>query len=99
MQLSLKAFTSGTVIAAAIAVSGVVNSPNPAQAQWQTRIPPAFACVNGSPCDYLYERVNIFMRDPQGYCRRKYGSDAYVRRIWGIPFCALPYDRTKGGWA
>ena len=57
--------------------------------------PPAFGCSRYSPCDYLYEPVSIFMRDPEGYCRRKYGGDAYVRRILGIPFCALPYDRRR----
>ena len=55
--------------------------------------PPVNACgISASTCDYLVERVNIFRRDPQGYCRQKYGGSAFVRRVWGIPFCALPYN-------
>jgi hypothetical protein len=52
---------------------------------------PAYACGLFS-CDYLVERVNPFRRDPQGYCRQKYGGSAFVHRVWGIPFCALPYN-------
>jgi len=61
-------------------VAGAINSP-------------FTVCGVFGHCDYLYERVNIFRRDPQGYCKQRYGGDAYVRRIWGIPFCALPYNR------
>jgi hypothetical protein len=62
--------------------------------------PPVFPCAPGTVCDYLVERVNIFNLNPDSYCKSKWGRDAYTRRVWGIPFCALPYDPTKKkNWA
>jgi len=52
--------------------------------------PPVYPCYSPVMCDYLVEQV-IFNFNADSYCKSKWGRDAYVRSIWGLRFCALPY--------
>jgi len=62
------------------------------KAEAKVTTPPIITCT-GLNCTYLVERVNMFERNPDAYCKKKWGSQAFVHRILVIyPFCALPYN-------